>query len=127
MPGLLRLEKKWITKDPFICRGTTFMGINATDTYLLANYHKVINYSSSACEEKEQKISIQRLAGILAQQLIDMAKKISGRPLRFLLEDSEGSGIELRIGDAKSDFSSPTLRHHFLAMFHKKKNDSLTT
>jgi len=104
----LRLEKKWITQDPFFRLGTTFIGINVTDTFLLANYHKVINHSSNAGEEKEQKISIQRFAGILAQQLIDMAKKISGPSLRFLPEDSECSGVELRISDAKSDFSSPT-------------------
>jgi hypothetical protein len=49
----LRLKKKWIIQDPFFRLGTTFVCINVTDTYLMVNYHKVINYSSNACEEKE--------------------------------------------------------------------------
>ncbi len=57
-----------------------------------------------------------------------MAKKISGPPLRFLLEDSEGSGIELQIGDAKSNFSSPTFVPSLSTSVPQEKiNDSLTT
>jgi hypothetical protein len=77
-------------QDPFFCLGTTLVGINVPDAYLLANYHKVINFLPNACEEKEQKINIQGFLGILAQQLIDTAKKISGPPQRFLPEESEG-------------------------------------
>jgi hypothetical protein len=75
----LRLEKKWIMQDPFSRLGITFVGINVTDACLLANYHKVINYSSNGGKEKEQKISIQRFSGILAHQLIELAKKMQRR------------------------------------------------
>jgi hypothetical protein len=44
---LLKLEKKWITKHPFFCLGTTMIGINVTDTHLLANYQGVIGFKKS--------------------------------------------------------------------------------
>jgi hypothetical protein len=118
----LRLTKKWITQDPLFCLGMMLVGISVTDTFLLANHHKVINYSSNACKEKEQKISIQRFAGILAQQLIDVAKKISGPSLRFLPENSEGNGVELRISNAKSDFSLPTFAPTLSSSTPEEKN-----
>ncbi len=84
------------------------MGIIATDAYLLANYNKVINSSLKECEEKEQKISIQRFARIQAQHLIDMARKISGPPLKFLPVDGEASGLEVEVIDSRSHLSSST-------------------
>ena len=42
----LRLEKKWITHDPYFRLTTTYIGINVIDAFLLANYHKVINDTS---------------------------------------------------------------------------------
>ena len=94
-----------MTQDPFFCLGTTFIGINVTDVFLLANYHKIINYATNACEEKDQKISIQRFSGILVKQLIDLVKKISGPPLRFLPEDC----LEVQVNEVTCDISSPTL------------------
>jgi hypothetical protein len=100
----LKLEKKWITRDPFFRLATTLIGINVTDTFLLANYHKVINYSTITEDQDGPKIGIKRFSGILAFQLIEMAKKLTGGPLRFLPEEVE---VPL-IVDGKSDFSSPT-------------------
>jgi hypothetical protein len=51
----LKLKKKWIMQEPFFCLGTTMIGINITNTYLLANYHGVINVSKIGNEEKASK------------------------------------------------------------------------
>jgi hypothetical protein len=51
----LKLKKKWIMQEPFFCLGTTMIGINVTNTYLLANYHGVINVSKIGNEEKASK------------------------------------------------------------------------
>jgi hypothetical protein len=82
------------------------IGINVTDTFLLTNYHKVINYSTLTEDQDGAKIGIKRFSGILAFQLIEMAKKLTGGPLRFLPEEVEVQ-VPL-IGDGKSDLSSPT-------------------
>ena len=72
---LLQLEKKWLTKNAYFRLATTLIGINVTDAYLLANYHKVINSSANGSDEK--KIGIQRFAGILSFQLLKNAKRLA--------------------------------------------------
>jgi hypothetical protein len=79
---LLHLEKKWLTKNPFFCLSTMLIGVNVTDTFLLANHHKVINISNSTMGK--QKISIRRFAGILSNQLIAQARHLSVSSSRFL-------------------------------------------
>jgi hypothetical protein len=105
----LKLEKKWITQDPFFRLGTTLVGINVTDAFLLSIHHKIINFMTSSNEEKEMKVGIQRFAGILSYQLIQMAKKLNAPPERFLPEDCLGSNFMLKLPDSMSDLSSPTL------------------
>jgi hypothetical protein len=95
MPALPEAGEEMDHASSILSPWLTLVGINVTDAYLLANYHKVINFLPNACEEKEQKISIQQFAGILTQQLIDMAKKISTPPQRFLPEESEGCDLEV--------------------------------
>jgi hypothetical protein len=70
---LLQLEKKWRTKNPYYRLTTTLLGINVTDTYLLANHHRVVNYFGNRGEEKS--IGIQRFAGMLSYQLLKDAKQ----------------------------------------------------
>jgi hypothetical protein len=102
----LKLEKKWITCDPFFHLATTLMGRNVTDTFLLANYRKVINYSTSTEDQDGPKIGIKQFSGMLAYQLIELAKKLTGGPLRFLPKEVE---VEVPlVVDSKSDLSSPT-------------------
>jgi hypothetical protein len=72
---LLQLEKKWVTKNPFFRLSTMLIGLHVTDAFLLANHRKVINISNS-CMWK-QKVTIQRLAGILSHQLITQARGFS--------------------------------------------------
>ena len=79
---LLQLEKKWLTKNPFFRLSTTLIGVNVTDLFLLANHHKVINISNSTIGK--QKISIRRFAGILSNQLIAHARRLSASSSRFL-------------------------------------------
>jgi hypothetical protein len=57
--GSLNLEKKWVTQNPWFQLATTYVGICVTDTYLLSNYHKVINISKTAVEDTKTKVSIQ--------------------------------------------------------------------
>ncbi len=65
---LLQLEKKWLTRNPFFCLATYSMGINVTNMYLLADYHKVINLSNDPL--LRQNFLIHRFVGIFALQLI---------------------------------------------------------
>ncbi len=107
---LLQLEKKWLTKNPFFLLATTLTGINVTDTYLLANYHKVINPSNDPT--LRQKISIPRFAGMLALQLINNSKRLGATSSRFHPEDDPNelvyliSIVEPSRSDV-SDLSSP--------------------
>jgi hypothetical protein len=61
------------------------IGINVTDTFLLASHHKVINLNDAI---GSQKLSIRQLAGMLAFQLIHQAKKLGASQVpSFLPED----------------------------------------
>jgi hypothetical protein len=72
-----------VYKNPFFRLSTTLIGINVTDTFLLANHHKVINVSSNLTSGK-QKISVRRFAGILSHQLTTHAKRLGIKSLHFL-------------------------------------------
>jgi hypothetical protein len=39
----LKLEKKWVTQNPWFRLATTLVRINVTDAFLLCNYHQVLN------------------------------------------------------------------------------------
>jgi len=55
----LKLEKKWLTQSPWFRLSTTLIGIVVTNSFLLCNYHKVINVGSS--EQQEKKIPFSDL------------------------------------------------------------------
>jgi hypothetical protein len=55
---LLQLEKKWLTKNPYFRLATTLLGINVTDTFLLANHHKIIDRGVGSIEEKNKHPTI---------------------------------------------------------------------
>ena len=84
-----KLEKRWLTKDPYFhlfitlvgkadcCFVSLFflffftnliVGINVVDTYNLCEYHHIINYRLP--KEGDHKITVQRFAGHLSYQLI---------------------------------------------------------
>ena len=71
----------------------------------------MINYSSNGCKEKEQKISIQRFAGILAHQLIELARKVNGPAKKYLSEENGISAVEIfHVSTGSSgNISSPTI------------------
>jgi hypothetical protein len=62
-------------------------GINVTDTYFLASYHKVINQTNDLA--MKQKASICRFAGMLAIQLICNAKRLGSLQNCFRSEDTD--------------------------------------
>ena len=87
----LKLEKRWLTKDPYFRLFTTLVGkayccfsfvvscfyslfthfvagINVVDTYNLCEYHHIINYRLP--KEGDHKMTVQRFAGHLSYQLI---------------------------------------------------------
>jgi len=104
----LKLEKKWATQSPWFRLATTLIGVNVVDTFLLCSYHKVFNVSKSENDEGN-KVSIQRFAGILANQLINYAsKRASGSKAMFLPED-DPQQLELNVSATVTDVSSPTI------------------
>jgi hypothetical protein len=83
--------------------------INVTDAYLLANFHKVINYSPISDDDETEKIEIKSFAGILAFHLIEMDKKLESSPPRFIEEDVIEVKVPILV-DGKTDFSSPSFQ-----------------
>jgi hypothetical protein len=56
---LLQLEKKWLTKNPYF-----HLGVNVTDTFLLANHHGIINNTRGSTDEKIQHPTFCWISGI---------------------------------------------------------------
>jgi hypothetical protein len=52
----IKLKKKWLTQNPWFRLATTLIGVTVTDTFLLCNYHKVINSGKSEQQEKKKTI-----------------------------------------------------------------------
>jgi len=105
---LLQLEKKWLTKNPYFRLATTMIGINVTDTFLLACHHKVINTSSDTTGK--QKIPIRRFAAILSLQLIRQAKRLGSSSLQPFLPEDDVPVVSVTAPPSKSavsDLSSP--------------------
>ena len=118
----LKLEKKWMTQNPWFRLATTLIGITVTDAYLLCNYHNVIN--CGVREHQEKKITIQRFAGILAFQLIEMAEKLqSPGSNKFLPEEVFLNTVTVK---ESSDLSSPTLTSSLVVTSGKNVIRSIT-
>jgi len=47
------VRKKWLTKNAYFRLSTTLLGIDMTDSFLLENYHKIINYNSYGSDDKK--------------------------------------------------------------------------
>ncbi len=68
----------------------------------------MLNCSKRSDDDQERKVTIQRFAGILANQLIQFANKQGSRNAgRFLPEDDIGFAVS--ISEMLTDLSSPTL------------------
>jgi hypothetical protein len=97
----LRLEKKWVTTNPYFRLHTTLIGINVIDTFQLATFHGIIGrqnrlYEEDADDDEEKNITaIQRFGGILARQLVMMANGFDERRNRQFLARMNclGSGM----------------------------------
>ena len=66
----LKLEKKWLTENPYFRLVTTLIGISVTDTWKLAGHHKILTRHSS------KDLPINLFGGILCKQLLQYASKI---------------------------------------------------
>jgi hypothetical protein len=81
----LRLEKKWVTTNPYFRLHTTLTGINVVDTFQLASFHGIIGRDQSLTtdydddEEEKNVTAIQRFGGILAKQLVMKAQGLNER------------------------------------------------
>jgi len=69
----LKLEKKWLTQNPWFRLATTLVGVVVTNTFLLCTYHKVINGGNGEQQEKTQQSS-----SILSPTLTSSFQIISG-------------------------------------------------
>jgi hypothetical protein len=78
----IRLEKKWITSNPFFCLHTTMVGINVVDCYQLATYHKLTHKDSAVYsridddDDEHNAYTIKHFAGILAKQLLIVGNRL---------------------------------------------------
>ena len=70
----LAIEKAWVTKDCYFRLSCTMMGMHVTDSWKLADYHKIINYSTKS---NKRPMTIQRFGGVLGRQLIHYASTCS--------------------------------------------------
>ena len=89
----LRIEKGWVTLNPYFRLFTTVLGIHVADCWKLAHYHNLINQKKTAFfvdEDPEDSLPIKKFSGILSQQLLNMAdclkKTLALLVLLFLLQ-----------------------------------------
>jgi hypothetical protein len=65
------------------------IGMHVTDTWKLADYHNIINYTTKA---NKRPITIQRFAGILGRQLITISSSCS-KSISFHSNEAEKENI----------------------------------
>jgi hypothetical protein len=63
----LTLEKTWLMQDPYFHLATTLLGIITVNTWILADYHKILNPPNS---RGDSKTTIKKFAGVLCYQLV---------------------------------------------------------
>ena len=66
----IKLEKKWVTDNPYFRLFTTLVGIAVTDTWKLASFHKLLTRHNAT------ELPITLFSGILSKQLLQYANKI---------------------------------------------------
>ena len=88
----LKLEKKWVTHNPYFRLATTLTGMNVVDTYRLARFHsllpssrfKIIDIDRGRTQnddiDGDSDFTMKRFAGILSKQLLVMAESLSNNP-----------------------------------------------
>ena len=78
----LGMEKCWVTTDAYFRLTTTIIGMNVCDSWKIADYIGIINWTK---HEADGKMSIQTFAGILGHQLIKNAAAFHRPAQCFLL------------------------------------------
>ena len=69
----LALEKKWLTDNAHFRLSTTMIGINATDTWKLALFHRLLSYRQG------KNNTVLSFMGILAKQFLTLAMQVERR------------------------------------------------
>jgi hypothetical protein len=77
----LKLEKKWVTTNPYFRLHTTLTGINVVDCFQLATFHELIGrnmlvYENEVEDAERNVYAIRKFGGILAKQLLIMAQEL---------------------------------------------------
>jgi hypothetical protein len=102
----LALEKKCLAKNAYFQLSTTLLGINVVDTYQLASWHGVINYS----RKDDKKLSVCTFAGLLSYQLIHEREQLSCSDEPLFSNDSEavpqGTTVVTMEGSPRTSISS---------------------
>jgi len=86
----LRIEKGWVTLNPYFRLFTTVLGIHVADCWKLAHYHNLVHQKKTTFfvdEDPEDSLPIKKFSGILSQQLLNMAdclKKKTGSTVSFV-------------------------------------------
>jgi hypothetical protein len=88
----LKLEKKWVTTDPYFRLHTTITGINVVDCFQLATFHDLIGkqvflYDDFEVDEEKNVCAIKRFGGVLARQLLIKAEFLD-KEMNFRVEDT---------------------------------------
>jgi hypothetical protein len=58
-----RIEKKRLTKDAYFRLATTHIGISIADSYKLADFHQIIDFTMKGVEKKMTHCYIRQSAG----------------------------------------------------------------
>ena len=94
----LRLEKQWITMNPWFRLYTSILGMIVVDTYHLANYYSLYEKKRSGfynMNNEDNDFSVRQFAGILTNQLLIYSQQFRGMKLA-------GTGLSFRDNDQKN-------------------------
>ena len=71
----LRIEKGWVTLNPYFWLFTTLLGDKVADCWKLVHYHNLIYKKTTffVDEDPDDSLPIKKFSGILSQQLLDLA------------------------------------------------------
>jgi hypothetical protein len=103
----LALEEKWVTTDCWFRLATTIVGMNLTDAWKLADYHRIINWGRT----EDNRMTVQRFAGVVGKQLIRNASMFSEENNLFAIPSSLSlpQGTQVTSTEASTSINLSTL------------------
>jgi len=78
----VKIEKRFVTFNPYFRLFSTLIGINVTDCWKLGHYHNLFNKNNNFFmeDDPEDSMPIKKFIGILAQQLLTFAQSLKNSP-----------------------------------------------